>query len=68
MRPEISYSTKEKIEEWIENNPETGIKNVGPAIDHLIPKAIQKHKEESKKYDRENLKQELLDEIREELG
>lgn len=68
MRPEISNSTKEKIEEWIENNPETGIKDVGPAIDYLIPKGIEKHKEESKQYDREKLKQELLDEIREELG
>jgi len=40
MRPEISDETEQIIRKWIEENPDNGIRGVGPAIDYLIPKAI----------------------------
>jgi len=40
-RPSISDATVEKIEEWIENNPEKGIKSLGAAIEHLVDKGIK---------------------------
>ena len=40
MRPEIDDQTEEMIRKWLEENPDKGISGVGPAIDYLIPKAI----------------------------
>jgi len=61
MRPEISEQTKDLVEEWIEDNPDKGIRRVGPAIDYLIPKAVNQLDKELNKEEVEMVRELLKD-------
>jgi len=61
MRPEISKQTKDLVEEWIEENPDKGIRRVGPAIDYLILKAVNQLDKELNKEEVEMVRELLKD-------
>jgi hypothetical protein len=48
-RPKISDDLAEKIDEWIEENPEKGIKDRSAAVEYLVPKGMKAEKESPSK-------------------
>jgi metal-responsive CopG/Arc/MetJ family transcriptional regulator len=58
-RPKISDELAEKIDEWIENNPEKGIKDRSAAVEYLVPKGIEAEKQSPTKQEIEQRLQEL---------
>jgi len=65
MRPEISEETEEMIRDWIKENPDKGIRGVGPAIDYLVPKGIRAdNKIDSTE---EEIKERVIKDIKDEL-
>lgn len=41
MRPQISDKTVDRLEDWMEENPEKGITSVKGAIEYLVDKGIK---------------------------
>ena len=65
-RPSISDKTIEKVEDWIDANPEKGITENNKAIEYLVDKAIE-YEENSEQVNEEAVRKIVEDELNKKL-